>query len=144
MSDDTRSRRRSTREVASSYQALLTAGRWDEWIELWAEDARCEFPYAAEGRPRSLQGRSAILEYMRAAAGRFAIDGVDRLVLHEDREGSTLVAELAIKGHVLGSGEPYNQQYVSVFEVVDGHLQRYREYWNPLVVQAAFADDVST
>jgi len=140
MDDAPEPRRRTAVQVASDYQALLAAGRWAEWIELWADDAVCEFPYAAEGRPRRLEGRAEILEYMRAAGGRFTIDAVDHLVLHEGRDDTRLVVEMAIRGHVLASGAPYDQQYVSVFAVADGRLQHYREYWNPLVGQAAFGD----
>lgn len=138
MVDDVEVRRRTTLELAASYQALLSAGRWDEWIELWSEQPICEFPYAATGRPARLEGRPAILTYMRGAGGRFAIDATDELVLHEGADGSTLVVELAIRGHVIETGAPYDQRYVSIFEVIDGRLARYREYWNPLLARAAF------
>lgn len=43
------------------------------------------------------------------------------------------VAELTIKGHAPVTGAPYNQTFVLFFEIKDGKLFRYREYWNPIV-----------
>lgn len=141
VTDEVEERRRTTREVAEQYQALLVAQDWDRWIDLWSDDGTCEFPYAAEGSPERLEGRHAILEYMRAYPGRITIDGIDDVVMHETADGRRLIAEIAISGHATGTDRPYDQRYVVVFEVEHGKLVRYREYWNPLVLLEAFPDD---
>jgi ketosteroid isomerase-like protein len=138
---DTAARRQQTMDLAARYQVLLANQQWDEWIELWGDDAVCEFPYAAADRPQRLVGKTKILGYMRGYPGRFVIDRIEEMVLHETVAGAVLVVELAIKGHVVASGASYDQRYVCIFEVADGLLRRYREYWNPMISQVAFTEE---
>lgn len=51
---------------------------------------------------------------------------------------SVACVELSIRGTMAGSGAPYNQRYVVIFETQDGLIKHYREYWNPLVVMNAY------
>jgi hypothetical protein len=62
--------RRETLALMLQYQKLLTEARFDEWIELWANDGICEFPFASAGRVKLLQGKEQILAYMRAYPSR--------------------------------------------------------------------------
>ena len=39
--------RDQTVALMQAYQTLITEQRFDEWIELWADDGVCEFPFAA-------------------------------------------------------------------------------------------------
>ena len=130
--------RRQTLEQAQRYQAFLGEGRLDEWISLWHDEAILEFPYAPAGRAGSYHGKEAILAYMTAASGRIATDGIDELRVHETADPRVLIVELASRGHLVGSGARYDQRYVCLFELRDGLLWRYREYWNPLVSMDAY------
>ncbi len=127
-----------TLQLVGAYQTLMARGDWDAWIDLWAEDGVLEFPFAPAGRQPIYCGRPEILGYMKAAAGRIAIDAVARARVFPMHDPAVAVAEVAIKGHVLPGGAPYDQSYVLFFETSDGKLARYREYWNPLVSMAAF------
>ncbi|MGA0601084.1 nuclear transport factor 2 family protein [Caulobacter sp. KR2-114] len=137
MSDDDHIRQ-ATLHVVAQYQALLSQGRWDEWIGLWAEDGELDFPFAPAGRQRLYRGREAILRYMRAASGKMVIEAVASARLIPAQDPRVAVAELSIRGHAAEGGAPYDQSYVLVFETEDGLLKRYREYWNPLVSIDAF------
>lgn len=129
MSDD--EIRARTMQVATAYQTLL--GKWDEWIELWAEDGELEFPFAPTGRQSIYRGKADILAYMKAASGKMKIDGVTAMNVTPALDPHKITVELTVKGQILSTGLPYNQRYVFMFEVKDGKLSRYREYWNPLV-----------
>jgi hypothetical protein len=130
--------RERTLALVQSYQTLIAQRRFDEWIELWAEDGSCEFPYAPKGHPGLLQGREAIYRYMTAYPERIAIDAVAEMRVHPMLDPEMATVELAIVGHVLPGGRPYNQRYVVIFQVKNGKLWRYREYWNPLISIEAF------
>ncbi len=121
------------------YQRLLTEARFGEWIELWADDGVCEFPFASPGRPRLLQGKEQILAYMTAYPSRIFIEGVDKLRVHPALDPNVVVVEMTIKGRAVETDKPYNQQYVIVAETRDGKLTHYREYWNPLVSAEALS-----
>ncbi len=44
MADTDDAIRARTLQLVADYRALLSGRAWDEWIELWAEDAVLEFP----------------------------------------------------------------------------------------------------
>ena len=125
--------RADTMRVMLAYQRLIAEKRWAEWIKLWAEDGVCEFPYAPRGRKNAYVGKAEILTYMSGTTGKVAVDGVDNMRVHPAQDPHVAIVELTIHGHVPATGTAYGQTYVLFFEVRDGKLQRYREYWNPLV-----------
>jgi ketosteroid isomerase-like protein len=138
MTDD-ESIRLETLTLMQQYQRLLTEARFGEWIELWADDGVCEFPFASPGRPRLLQGKEQILAYMTAYPSRIFIEGVDKLRVHPALDPNVVVVEMTIKGRAVETDKPYNQQYVIVAETRDGKLTHYREYWNPLMSAEALS-----
>jgi len=137
--NDEESIRLETLTLMQQYQRLLTEARFGEWIELWADDGVCEFPFASPGRPRLLQGKEQILAYMTAYPSRIFIEGVDKLRVHPALDPNVVVVEMTIKGRAVETDKPYNQQYVIVAETRDGKLTHYREYWNPLVSAEALS-----
>ncbi len=138
MTDD-ESARQTTLTLMQKYQTLLTEARFDEWIELWADDGVCEFPFASPERPRFLQGKEQILAYMTDYPSRISIDGVDELRVHPALDPNVVVVEMTIRGRAIETNKTYNQQYVIVAEAHDGKLAHYREYWNPLVSAEALS-----
>jgi len=131
--DDNEGRRAATLKLMGAYQTLIGQGRWDDWIELWADDGVLEFPFAPAGRRRAYRGKADILAYMKHATGRIAADSVTAMRVFPMQDPDIGVVELSIKGRALVTGAPYNQSFVFFFEVQDGKLRRYREYWNPLI-----------
>ena len=127
-----------TLKVSTAY--LTTMGDWDAWTALWAEDGELEFPYAPVGRQGVYRGKAEIRDYMMAASGKMAMVGQPRMRLHPALDPTVLSVELTIDGKATATGNVFTQRYVMVFEVKDGKLWRLREYWNPLVNIAAFAD----
>src|SRR5262245_33670298 len=132
--------RAQTLKLLRSYYVLIVARRFDEWIELWAEDGTCEFPYAPEGRPRLLRGKKAILAYMTGYPEWIAIDSIAEMRVHPMQDPELAVVEMAIRGRALTTARPYNQRYVILVETRNGKIRRYREYWNPLITLEAFGE----
>jgi ketosteroid isomerase-like protein len=104
-----------------------------------APDVVMELPYAPTPLPRRYDGLSAVLGFQRLAAGlfsSFAIE-VDRVLVTEG--GRSVVAEYRSHGVVAGSGRPYRNRYVTVFDLdAGGRVRRWREFYDPAVVQTAF------
>ena len=42
--------------------------------------------------------------------------------------------DAVIRAQALITGEPYDQRYISVIRVRDGHIVHYKDYWNPLAL----------
>src|SRR5512133_1668593 len=123
-----------------TYLELLRLQAWDQWIELWADAAILEFPFAPRGRRHTYQGKSEILKYMRGTTKSIVVDGVESVRVHPLLDPEKVIAELVIKGHLLSNHAEYNQSYVTFFEYENGKIKHYREYWNPLVSIYAFGD----
>lgn len=131
--------RAATLQLVGDYQVLIAQKRWDEWIELWAEDGELCFPFAPLGRKSVYRGRAEILDYM-SAVGRVAVDSLETGRLFPMQDPHVAVAEFTVKGHAPETGAPFNQSYVLFFETKGGKISRYREYWNPLVTIDALGD----
>jgi len=132
MSSNDDERRAATQKLMGAYQTLLAQQRFDEWVELWADDGVLEFPYAPAGRRRAYQGKADILAYMKHATGRVAVDAVESMRVFPMLDPDIAMVEVAVRGRAIANNAPYNQSFVMIFELKDGKLHRYREYWNPL------------
>lgn len=127
----------TVQHILQSYLALYAQKRWDDWIDLWAEDGVLEFPFAPAGRRGRYVGKADILAYMQATSSRMTggiqTEGMGYFQVRPMLDPSSCCLEMSVKGRILATGEPYEQKYVSIIETRDGKLTLYREYWNPLV-----------
>jgi uncharacterized protein len=103
------------------------------WVNLFAEDAVVEFPYAsALGSAERLEGKSALYNYMKDVPAK-----MQNLIFTNVREYQTsnpnlLLAEVHGEAVIAATGCHYQQDYVMRLEIKDGKIVHYREYWNPI------------
>jgi len=137
VSQDAETERTAIQHMVQSYLFLFSQQRWDEWIDLWADDGVLEFPFAPAGRRSRYVGKADILAYMKAVAarmaGRIKSEGLDDFHMRPMLDPSTVCLEMGVKGRILETGAPYLQKYISIIETRGGKLSLYREYWNPIV-----------
>ena len=107
------------------------------FVDMLAEDAVMEFPYAPPGSIKRLDGKATIAKYMEEVSGRLQIERFAPPVIHPTPDGFC-------EGVATHTGKPYNQQYISVITLHNGHIVHYRDYWNPLVVLEAMGAGRST
>ena len=141
MSQDAENERARIQHVLQLYMSLYAQQRWDEWIDLWADDGVLEFPFAPAGRRSRYAGKPDILAYMTATAarmaGRIEVEGLEYFRIHPMLEPTTICLEMGVKGQVLETGAPYHQRYISIIETKGGKISLYREYWNPIASRDA-------
>ena len=133
MTDTEDADRATIGNLMNQFRQLFAEQRWDEWLDLWADDGVLEFPFAPPGRRSRYVGKADILAYMKPVAGRMQIDEVEYLRVHPMLDPRMVCMEMGLKGRVLTTGAALNQKYVSILETREGKLWRYREYWNPIV-----------
>ncbi len=111
----------------------LIARDIERWLDLFADDAVVEFPYAASvGASGRLEGKAAIAAYFRGTPAVFhGLRFRDVRVLPV-QGASAVVAEVHGSATLAPTGKGYEQDYVMVMETAGGRITRYREYWNPL------------
>ena len=100
--------------------------------QLFTEDAQFTFPFAPEGTPSQLSGRSAIVDHLTRLGplidfGNFTL----KAVYHQ---GDTTIFEASCKGQGTETGLAYDQDYISVITTRDGQIANYADYWNPLIL----------
>lgn len=106
------------------------------WVAMFADDGVQEFPYAPAGVPRRTEGgRAGVAAHLARFPESFRLHRIGPIIFHHGP--SATVAEFSVEGEAVKTGNPYNQQYVSVIEHHTGQISRYVDYWNPLTALAA-------
>jgi uncharacterized protein len=105
----------------------------ETFVQMFAEDGVMEFPYALPSA-RRVEGRQALATHIGFLAGRIEFLGIADVVKHETGDPEVSILEFAGSGRSVATGEPFEQRYISVIRVRDGHIVHYRDYWNPLAI----------
>lgn len=109
------------------------------WLELFAEDAVVEFPYAGSfGTPSRLEGLAAIRDYFTRGLADFeglTLSNVRRLA---GADPDAAAVEAHGSATIRSTGKRYEQDYVMFVRARGGRIVAYREYWNPLAVLDVF------
>lgn len=113
----------------------LTRKDVSKWPALFADDGVQEFPFAPDGSPKRIEGKTEIAEYLKDYPEKLVLHRIGQPVWHHD--GDTAIAEFEVEGTAVPTGKPYNQRYISVIEYRGGKITRYVDYWNPQVVAEA-------
>ena len=104
-----------------------------------APDIVMEVPYAPSPLPKRYDGLSAVLGFQRSSAARFSSFAIEVERVHVVENAPVVVAEYRSDGVVAASAAPYRNRYITVFELdPGGRIRRWREFYDPAVVQAAF------
>jgi len=103
------------------------------FVQMFAEDGVMEFPYALPS-PRRVEGREALAAHLGYLARLVELLSVSDVVKHETADPEVFIVEFASSGRAVATGEPFEQRYISVIRVRDGHIVHYKDYWNPLAI----------
>jgi uncharacterized protein len=118
------------RETLSEYLAPNAT----TFVEMFAQDGVMEFPFAPPGVPQRVEGRPALAAHLEYFASLVDFTGVSAVHATETAEPGGFVIEFAGHGRSVANGEPYEQRYVSLVKVRDGHITHYKDYWNPIAI----------
>ncbi|WP_433371403.1 nuclear transport factor 2 family protein [Actinoplanes sp. CA-142083] len=104
-----------------------------------ADDVVIEWPFAAPGRPRRIEGRAAFLAMAGPArkAMPFRIDECSVGALHETSDPEVIVVEYTLGGVLLATGERGSTDLICVLRVRDGKVVLWREYQDTLAIAQA-------
>jgi ketosteroid isomerase-like protein len=118
---------------------LADAMRVDELVELFADDAVMELPFAPGKMARSHVGKAAIGDFQRFARDAFSEFSMIVDAIHETSDPHVVVAEHRSVAVVAENGRPYRNRYVTFFTFDDdGLITQWREYYDAGVVVKAF------
>lgn len=92
-----------------------------------------KFPYAPPDSPANVAGRDALGNYLEAVSGTVTIETLRVERMHAAVRPGAVVIEFTGTGRT-PAGAAYEQRYISVIDLRNGRIFRYRDYWNPVAL----------
>ena len=125
-------------DLGTVRRALDAMGRLDiaAVLESLDDEFVLELPFRADGGPRTLAGDDA-RAFMRAMPKLFSAMPFHDVVVHGALPSGEIVAEYRSEG-VTKAGRAYPNRYVAFFAMRHGRIARWREFFDPNMVAAAF------
>ena len=128
--------RTSPRSVFESLLQGISAGKWDDLADLYAEDAVVELPFAPSP-PGRLEGREAIRAHFAAAARGPLTLQASNVVVHDTGDPEVVIAEFDYHGQVSATGRSFRVANIQVLRVRNGHIVSSRDYHDHPAIAAA-------
>jgi uncharacterized protein len=123
-------------EVATRLLEGITARRWDELADLYADDVVVDIPFAAPGVTR-ITGRADVDAHFRAAAGGPLAFTADHVVIHRTDDPEVVISEFEYAGEVATTGRTFRVQNIQVLGVRDGKIVESRDYHDHRAIERA-------
>jgi uncharacterized protein len=117
-------------EIFSTFLSLMSQDV-RALLDLCAEDAVVEFPYAAN-TPRRLEGKESIYNYIKDALAQMSDLVFTNIHTYPTTNSNILWAEFHGDAVIVSTGRQYQQDYAIRLETKEGKIVHYREYWNPM------------
>jgi ketosteroid isomerase-like protein len=106
----------------------------DHYFDMLTDDVVFEYVITVPGYPRRVAGRDAVAELYRPYGNTFSLHRCHDLRVHHDQQTGVVVLEYASEGHVVPTGAPYANHYISVLTIIDRKITHWRDYLDPLAV----------
>jgi ketosteroid isomerase-like protein len=124
------------RQVFETRESLVSAGRWAEIADLYAEDTVVETPFALPA-PHRAEGREAVRAHF-ARAGSGAIEmQTHNVEVHETTDPEVIIIECDYRGRIIATGRTFDVPSVQILRVKDGLILSARDFTNHAVIAAA-------
>jgi uncharacterized protein len=104
------------------------------FFDLLADDITVEYVVTVPGYPSRVEGRAAVAELYRPYGTMIILDRCFDLAVYHDAAKGVVVLEYASEGRATGTGNPYQNRYISVLTLRDREVVHWRDYLNPLAV----------
>jgi ketosteroid isomerase-like protein len=127
----------SPSEVIERLLEAVVNGTVDDRLELYAEDAVIELPFAPGGMPPTPTDRETMRARMNAAREQWRFHKYNILGLHQTVDPEVVVAEYRVHGTMTATQKAFQYTFVTVTRVRDGRIVWSRDYNNPLEMAEA-------
>jgi len=131
------------KEIVSRFLKAFAKQDVQGMADVLAEDIVFEMPFALPGLPDRVEGKRTVVEFLEQFLGKehgmFTGWDIHNIRIYPGGDPDLFFTELDGQGVVTQSGYQYRQKYITMFRVSDGRISHWREYLNPLPLQAAIA-----
>lgn len=106
------------------------------FMKVWADNGRQNMPLSPEGFPKELKDKDAIFTQYKGLPENYTAMSFPRKVSATDNPNKVIVQYAGIIP--LKSGGEYNNNYVGIFEIKNGKVEKFTEYFDPFILEKAF------
>ena len=134
--------RQETKQAVIDFLKSLEEKDMDKFASVWAEDAVQDMPFSPEGFPKRVAGKANLIKHYAAwpeISGK--ANFTDELVFYPMQDATMIFAEWRGEVAIIPTKRIYRQRYSGLFQVVDGKIELFREYYDPIVFKYAFGLD---
>jgi ketosteroid isomerase-like protein len=129
--------RAHNREAIDAYFDLIATGDVDALAEYWHDDLLFEAPFSFTGTSSQTQGKAAVYDRLAGSYGLVTM-AFSITEIHDLADPDKFFVEYTSDGNMLGSGERYQNAYITMVEFRDGLMSRFREFYDSQRSAAAF------
>jgi ketosteroid isomerase-like protein len=104
----------------------------DHFFDAVADDIIYEVLYEFPGWPRVIQGRSDLMARFRGYGDNIELKSANKLVTYEAANGSVIIIEYEVHGHILANGAAYNNRFCSIIKITNRRIAHWRDYMDSL------------
>ncbi|NEP80965.1 MAG: hypothetical protein F6K39_24075 [Okeania sp. SIO3B3] len=134
--------RQQTKQAVIHFLTSLEEKDMDKLASVWAEDAVQDMPFSPDNFPKRVIGKANLIKHY---ADWQKISGkanfTENLVFYPMQDATMIFAEWRGDVEIITTGRIYKQRYGGLFHVVDGKIELFREYYDPIVFKYAFGLD---
>jgi ketosteroid isomerase-like protein len=124
------------RTVVAKFFAALERLDINAFLKVWAPKGKQVMPLAPEGFPSLLEGKEAIYNQYKSLPENFNAMSFPYKIVNTEDPNKVIVQ---YTGYIpLKDGGEYNNNYVGVFEIENGLLVRFTEFFDPFILENAF------
>lgn len=110
---------------------IFKTGNMQAMIDLMADDAIMEFPFAPPKRPRQVKGKDSIIKYNQEILRIVAFSGMKDVEIYRTSDPDCVIVEMTGYGTILATGDAFERRYIEVCRTENGLIKLIRDYWNP-------------
>jgi ketosteroid isomerase-like protein len=134
--------RQQTKQAVIDFLKSLEDKDMDKFASVWAEDAVQDMPFSPDGFPKRVAGKANLIQhYVSWPEVSGEVNFTNKLVFYPMQDSTMVFAEWRGDVEIIPTGRIYKQRYGGLFQVVDGKIELFREYYDPIVFQYAFGLD---
>ncbi|MDE0604180.1 MAG: nuclear transport factor 2 family protein [bacterium] len=135
MDQDTR--RAANLNRIRAYFELIATGDVDALAQYWHDEIVFEAPFSFTGKPSRTAGKQEVNDRLSTSYGLVSM-AFHITEIYELIDPERFLVEYDSDGHMLGSGERYQNSYITLVEMRDGLISRFREFYDSQRCAAAF------
>lgn len=122
--------------VIEKFFTSLEAQDIPGFLSVWAEDGEQRMPLSPGNFPRELNGKAAIYNQYKGLPENYTSMKFPRKFFPTEDPNKVIVQYSGIIS--LKDGGEYNNNYVGIFNIRDGKVQQFTEYFDPFILEEAF------